>query len=385
MGARRTVAITWLVVGAIACGSSGAPGTPPDPPPTADQPDASAAGGAGGKPALPDAATTTAGGSAGTPADAAPPPTLADAGEADAPPVSLPPDAGEPLGAFPLEAVKAAKIEAYAGAGAHLEGPSWRDGELFFAADGGGWGWMRIDANRKLFRYHPKLAPVGSYALADRSILVCDHNYVLVQVFADGQVAQLATDFEGKAIEYCNDVAADAAGNLYLSGRHSGTVYRVSPAGEVVKVATGLDLPNGVEVSPDGKTLYIGTAKSILRLALPGSGSVFAKPSLVAPAGQPDGFAFDAWGNLWVADWAAKHLTIIAPDDHILATVATGGGPVNLTFGGPNGDTVFLENDFKGLYKLGPVPGLRGSMHPGAPRYQIEKMLDLVPANTPVN
>jgi hypothetical protein len=40
--------------------------------------------------------------------------------------------------------------------------------------------------------------------------------------------------------------------------------------------------------------------------------------------------------------------------------------------------------DFKGVYTLGPIPGLRGFLHPGAPRYTIEAMLPLTPANQPV-
>jgi sugar lactone lactonase YvrE len=292
-----------------------------------------------------------------------------------------------PLGPFPLDAVKAMKPELYVRAGAHLEGPSYRDGELFFAADGAGWGLMRVAADRKLYRYHPKLSPVGTYRLADGSLLVCDHNYVLVQLFRDGRVAQLAADFQGQAIEYCNDVTVDGAGNIYVSGRHSSTIYRISPAGEVVKVATGLDLPNGVEVDPDGKYLYLATASKIMRIALPeGSGATFPRPEMVAAAGQPDGLAFDAWGNLWVADWKAGHLTVLGRDHQVLATVASGGGPINLTFGGggPNGDAVFVANDFKGIYQLGPVPSLRGFLHPGAAHYAVKKMLDLAPANTPV-
>jgi sugar lactone lactonase YvrE len=384
MGGPRTLALVVALLGA--CGSAGAP---PRSGPAPDADDSSGgngdggSGGSGGAAGMrmtaPDA-SATGGQAAGPDATAGSGPVTPDATATPDQTISAA-DSGA-LGPFPLEAVKALKPELYAKADAHLEGPSFREGEIFFAADGAGWGLMRVDANRKLYRYQPKLSPVGSYLLDDGSLLVCDHDLVLVQVFPDGKVAQLATDFGGQAIEYCNDVTVDGAGNAYLSGRHTSTIYRVSPAGEVVKVATGLDLPNGVEVDPGSKYLYAVIGGNIARISLPADGgTAFGKPEMILGGGQPDGLAFDAWGNLWIADWKGGHLTVMGPDGKVLATVPTGGGPINLTFGA---DSVFVLNDFKGLYRLGPVPGLRGFLHRVAPKYQIKKMLDLVPANTPV-
>jgi sugar lactone lactonase YvrE len=383
MGARR-LAVVWLVAGA-ACGSGGSSAGPPGPGPAPEETGGSvgtggsAEAGKGGGTVPPDAAAV-----GGSDAGVEPPVPPPDSG-------SLPPDSGAPpadagaLGAFPLAGVQAMKPEMYVAANAHLEGPSWRMGEIFFAADGAGWGLMRVDANRKLYRYHPKLAPVGSYLLGDNSLLVCDHTLILVQVFQDGTVAQLNTDFQGQAIEYCNDVTVDGAGNIYLSGRHTGIIYRVSPAGEVVKVASGLALPNGVEVDPQSQYLYFGVSGSIMRVALPESGSTFGAPQRIGSAGNADGMAFDAWGNLWIADYSGKRLVILDHEGKMVAEVSPGGGPINLTFGGADNDTVFVENDFKGLVKMGPVPGLLGFLHKGAPKYQVKKMLDLVPANQPVN
>jgi sugar lactone lactonase YvrE len=93
--------------------------------------------------------------------------------------------------------------------------------------------------------------------------------------------------------------------------------------------------------------------------------------------------AFDAWGNLWIADFGGKRLAVMDPDGKIIASVATGGGPINLTFG--DDGSVFVLDDFKGVYRMGPVAGLRGFLHRVAPKYQVKKMLDYVPANQPVN
>jgi sugar lactone lactonase YvrE len=395
MGGSKQFGFVCLVLGALACGSSA-------PPPATEAPDVDAAapvGGTGGSKAPPvaDANPLEAAGTGGADAAPAPPPgedtaAMPPPGEdaAPPPPDSSPDSAGPPLGPFPLEAVKAARPTLYVSAATHLEGPSWHNGELFFAADGGGYGLMRVDAAGKLYRYQPKLTPIGTYALADGSLLACDHTYFLVQVFADGKVGVIGSDFQGKPIgeAFCNDVAVDGDGNIFVSARRSGAIYRISPAGDVIKVTDGKDGPNGVEVDPANRFLYFttgqGGAGRVWRMALPtAGGTTFGPVEMVAAAGQPDGLAFDAWGNLWVAGWSGGQVYIFAPDNKLITTI-TMSGPINLTFGGSAGDTLFIEEDNKGVYKLGPVPGLRGFMHPGAARYQIKQMLALVPANEPV-
>jgi sugar lactone lactonase YvrE len=290
-----------------------------------------------------------------------------------------------PLGEFPLAAVKAAKAQAYVAANAHLEGPTYRDGEVFFAADGAGWGLMRIDADRKLYRYHPRLLPVGTYLLSGGRILIGEHDLSLVMMYPDGKVAAMPVELDGQQIPFANDVTVDAEGNIYASDRRGGGIYRITPAGQVSRVIAGQDVPNGVEIDPASKYLYFVTGSALNRLALPGPGETsYGKVERLAAAGQPDGMQFDAWGNLWVADWAAKHLVVYDHEGKTITTVDSGGAPINLTFGGKDNDTVFVVNDFKGVAKIGPVPGLRGFLHPGAPNYTIKKMLDLVPANQPV-
>ena len=400
MGHGKLVCLSLLALGTVgvaaACGSAAAPAAPDESSNTGGKGDNP---GKGGSPGTGKAGNS--GGGAGGKADPEPKdagsggaPVLEPDANADVPPapdMALPPepdaagppslDMAAPPGEFPLAAVKAAKPALYIAANAHPEGATYRDGELFFAADGAGWGLMRVDAGRKLYRYHPKLQPIGSYLLADGSMLYCDHVYVLVQVFKDGSVAQLATDFGGQAIENCNDVTVDGQGNLYVTARHTGFIYRITPAGAVAKVAGGLDLPNGVEVDRDSKYLYFGTTGTLERVLLPQNGSsTFPNPEKVAAPDHSDGMQFDTWGNLWVVSYGAKQIIVYTPDGKVITTIGVA-NPINLTFGGQGNDTIFVESDFKGIYQIGPIAGLRGFSHPGAAKYTVKKMLDLVPAN----
>jgi sugar lactone lactonase YvrE len=295
----------------------------------------------------------------------------------------VPPDmGGAPLGPFPLEAIRAAKSELFAAAATQVEGPSWRDGDVFFAADGGGFGMMRAAADRKLYRYFPTndLSPIGSYALKDGSILWCDHKLTVVQVFQDGKVAELPHSYQGKNIDFCNDITVDAEGNIYFSNPHSGDVYRITPGGQVDHVIARA--ANGVEVDPQSKYLYFGAGGTVSRLAIPKSGTAFGAPETVVAAGA-DGMQFDAWGNLWMAIFSGGEIRVYNPDrkQNVITISAGPGGTTNLTFGGKDSDTLYITNANRGLYKMGPIAGLRGFLHPGADKYMAARMLTITPAD----
>jgi sugar lactone lactonase YvrE len=323
--------------------------------------------------------------------DAGPPPTTTpeagavevaatDAPAAEASPGDGPAvDAAPALGPFPAAAVRAARPESFARIAAHTEGPSWRNGELYFAADGSGL--MRVDANRRLSRYHPRLTPVGSYALADGRLLVCDKTFMVVQVDLDGKVSVLPNQFQGRMIGFCNDLTVDAAGNVYFTDARAGDIYRISPAGDVARVLGGDGYPNGVEVDPASKYLYFTRGGQLWRMTLPADGGTgFGSPTSVAGV-RGDGMTFDAWGNLWIAQPSTDRIAVYAPEtDKVLLDIAAGGNmPTNLTFGGPDRDVLFVTLSGVGVSRI--AVGAKGFLHPGAPQYKTVRTLDYVPGN----
>lgn len=58
-----------------------------------------------------------------------------------------------------------------------------------------------------------------------------------------------------------NDLAITGDGVLFASdpnwGKGTGQIWRIDTAGKVTKVATDLGTTNGIEVSPDGHTLFV--------------------------------------------------------------------------------------------------------------------------------
>src|SRR3954470_18070967 len=81
--------------------------------------------------------------------------------------VARPEAADAPALARKLAAVK---VEKYAAAPSYSEGPTWRDGELFFCSTG----LLRVTKDRQVRKYLD-ISPAGTYLCGDGHILICDN------------------------------------------------------------------------------------------------------------------------------------------------------------------------------------------------------------------
>ena len=103
----------------------------------------------------------------------------------------------------------------------------------------------------------------------------------------DGTVRTLADRYEGKRFNSPNDVTVDRQGRVYFSDpRYVGSevreldfesVFRIDPDGKVTRLETTARKPNGLAVSPDGKTLYVadngGRRRALIALDLDSEGA----------------------------------------------------------------------------------------------------------------
>jgi sugar lactone lactonase YvrE len=86
-------------------------------------------------------------------------------------------------------------------------------------------------------------------------------------------------------------------GNLYVSSRYDGTVYRVSPDGNVTSYAEGLGVATGIAFDGEGN-LYVGDRSgTIFKIGRDRQIFVFA---MVEPSVSAFHLAFDNGGNLYV-------------------------------------------------------------------------------------
>lgn len=131
-----------------------------------------------------------------------------------------------------------------------------------------------------------------------------------------------ALDLSETGVFCCSDGLVDGADRMYIGDigydflapdaqpTATGVISRIDPDGTVRKVADGLAFPNGMVITPDGKTLIVAetvefclTAYDILPDGDLANRRVFAQ----LPDGvQPDGICLDAEGAVWLANPAGN-------------------------------------------------------------------------------
>lgn len=147
-----------------------------------------------------------------------------------------------------------------------------------------------------------------------------------------------------------NDLARGPDGVLWASdpswSKNTGQLWRVGVDGEVTRVATDMGTTNGVEVSPDGKTLYVNESvqRNVWAFTIAADGTLQHKRLIKRfPDHGFDGMRCDVDGNLYVTRYGKGTVVKMTPQGEILREVEVlGKSPSNLCFGGPDGRTVYV-------------------------------------------
>jgi len=215
----------------------------------------------------------------------------------------------------------------------------------------------------------------------------------------------LADKFEGKRFNAPNDLVIDRQNRIYFSDpKYLGAekrelehraVYRVDPNGSVIEITHEVEKPNGVALSPDGKTLYVadhnnGTdrigiepitkkgAMKVYAFPLGADGKVHGARKVLYDFGTQngcDGMTVDALGHIYLTSRGLKRpgVLVLNPEGQEVAFIPTGepqpedtaepvGVPSNVTFGsGAESKTLYITVD-KSLYRISlKVEGFRSS------------------------
>jgi len=147
-----------------------------------------------------------------------------------------------------------------------------------------------------------------------------------------------------------NDLAIDGDGNLYASdpnwGASTGQLWRISNKGVVTKLSGEMGTTNGVEVSPDGKKLYVNESvqRNVWQFDLSKDGKISNKMLLKKFEDFGfDGMRCDVKGNLYITRHGKGTVVVLSPKGKILREIdVLGKHPTNLAFGGSDGKTVFV-------------------------------------------
>jgi gluconolactonase len=153
-----------------------------------------------------------------------------------------------------------------------------------------------------------------------------------------------------------NDIAIAADDALYASdpnwGEGTGQLWRISPQGDVQRLASGMGTTNGVEVSPDEKRLYVNESvqRKVWVFDLSPDGQISNKRLLIDfEDGGMDGMRCDVDGNLYITRHGTGKVVKVSPEGEVLLEIElTGKLPSNIAFGGVDGRTAFVTLQDKG-------------------------------------
>ncbi|WP_206788457.1 SMP-30/gluconolactonase/LRE family protein [Amycolatopsis sp. MtRt-6] len=254
-----------------------------------------------------------------------------------------------------------------------LEGPTWdrRTGTLLLSNMQNPTGPQGVQPSAVL-RYRPPatfetfIAGSGSNGLAITAdgtrVLAATHDNRTVSSYslADRSRTTVAAGYLGRAFNSPNDLTTGKDGTTYFTdpnyqrgnrpdeqgGRTS--VFRVRD-GVVSLVDDTLPQPNGVVLSPDGKTLYVGAtgADAIMRYTVFPDGSTGNRTTF-ATMRTPDGATVDCAGNLYWASYDEGLVHVFSPSGARLGTISAGRNTTNAAFGGPDGRTLYVTSGVSG-------------------------------------
>jgi len=271
-----------------------------------------------------------------------------------------------------------AKMEKLWGEGEFTEGPvEGPDGCIYFS-----------DIGNRIMKFDPKTGKTTTFRdPSGRSngmkfdtlgrLIVCEGantggNRRISITEKDGTVKTLADKWDGKRFNSPNDLTLDSKGRIYFSDpRYVGnekreleneSVYRIDTDGKVTLVVKDVTKPNGLVISPDGKTLYVAESNSdpklprqLLSYSLNADGTVGAKKVLYDFGKERgiDGMTATTDGMI-VATAGSKDaggVYFFSPEGKKLGFLQTPEDPSNCCFAGEDRKTLYITAGVS-LYRI---------------------------------
>jgi len=269
------------------------------------------------------------------------------------------------------------------------EGPKWMNGKIYFSNMYFDQAWNGNPKKSSTVEMDPdgtyrnitegKMQTNGLYPYKNGNLLVCDMmGHRVVEMTTKGQVVKVLADkYNEKPLDGPNDIITDAKGGIYFTDpqftmepvkfQPGRCVYYLSPEGKLTRIVepNAFAMPNGIILSPDGKTIYINNtyddeswypvnsdkenyiwAYDVNEDGTISNGRKFAKLFLTenvldrkGKSTSADGMAIDKMGNLYVGTYYG--VQIFNSKGEYAGMINVPSFPVSVCFG---------DNDMKTLY-----------------------------------
>jgi gluconolactonase len=231
--------------------------------------------------------------------------------------------------------LRAGEVKVINGAAAFPEGPFWADDKLYYAEYGG----HRVSvwdgtANQALWT-QDGCGPSAVMPFAGGWLVTCYDDGTIVKIDAGGETQRVwGQDSAGAVLVGPNDESSDGKGGAYVtasgpweSGPIVGKVYHLTADGALTPVADDLHYANGIQLSADGKLLYVNESEAgrVITFAVQEDGSLADRRLFVrlTALGEPvdaypDGIKLGPDGNLYIGQYSAGRIVVVTTDGKLV-------------------------------------------------------------------
>lgn len=273
-------------------------------------------------------------------------PAATDAPPADTAPPTDTPDFGDPLAGI-------GAVETIQGGFQFTEGPQWHQPEqaLYFTDIPASTIYRYLEGQQAMARVMPSNMANGLAVDGNNMLVAAEHGSRSVS--RNG--GAIATMFEGKRLNSPNDVVVAADGTIYFTDPPYGInnttgeigfngVFRLAPDGALTAERRGAktERPNGIGLSPSGRTLYVADTSdgAVYQFPIQADGALGERAVFAQTAGGADGLAIDTGGNLFVTSNAG--IEVFAPSGTRWGAITVPMKPANCAFGGTDHKTLYI-------------------------------------------
>jgi D-xylonolactonase len=231
-----------------------------------------------------------------------------------------------------------------------LEAPRVDERNRLYFSDVPNGGVYRRNPDASIDTVIPRRRGVGGMMFNQGGGLVCTGRGLILFDENTGKSRNLFVEWEGKPLMGLNDLTTNDQGSVYTGSLGfdplsadkpiPGSLFRVDPPGKATRLWDGIQVTNGLGLSPDRKLLYHCDSPTggVWAYDVTAGGGVkdrriFAK----LPEGWPDGMAVDVEGGLWVAAVRAGEVVRFGSDGVLRERIKMPATMVtSLVFGGPD-------------------------------------------------
>jgi sugar lactone lactonase YvrE len=248
------------------------------------------------------------------------------------------------------------------------ESPRWHDGRLWLC----NWGPGEViavdpDGSSEVIHRIRTRFQFSIDWLPDGRLLVVSGGECRLIVFARDGSTHLHGDVTAISGKGWNELVVDRRGNAYVNGGGfdpmageepaPAHIALVSPNGASRRVATGLQFPNGMAITPDGARLIVADsyARRLVGYEIDGDGGLSdGRTWADLGDGVPDGICIDDTGAVWYADVPNKRCVRVREGGEVLDTVEVDRGCFACMLGGADGRTLFITAaEWRGMEAAG--------------------------------